>query len=281
VAAEPRSRLIRIFRGAALRFSAEGTPFLAQALAFNVLFAAIPLLLVGVALIAFVFGTDEGIARANEAIGLYAPQLQDLVANNLDAVVRYKGLTGAIGLLTLAWSGKNLFGGMTYALNRSLGVVRYRHYVWDVVVGLTLVPLVGVALVVATALPVVITLIVQFARLESLRWAPQIASYAGSLGLVFIVISLLYAYLPNRRPVNWRAVLVGAAVASVGYSIAQIAFAIYTTYAANAFRVYGALSALFVLLLWLDLIGIVFLFGAHVSAAWEREAQSEELPLAS
>jgi membrane protein len=281
VGSEPASRLIRVFRSAALRFSAEGTPFLAQALAFNVLFAAIPLLLVGVALIAFVYGTDEGIARANEAIGLYAPQLQDLVANNLDAVVRYKGLTGVIGLLTLAWSGKNVFQGMAYALNRSLGVVRYRHFVWDVAVGLVLVPLVGVVLVVATALPVVITLIVQFARLESLRWAPQIASYAGSLGLVFVIISLLYAYLPNRRPVNWHAVLVGAAVASLGYSIAQIAFAIYTTYAANAFRVYGALSALFVLLLWLDLIGIVFLFGAHVSAAWERETQSEELPLAS
>jgi membrane protein len=281
VATEPGSRLIRIFRSAALRFSAEGTPFLAQALAFNVLFAAIPLLLVGVALIAFVYGTDEGIARANEAIGLYAPQLQDLVANNLDAVVRYKGLTGVIGLLTLAWSGKNLFQGMAYALNRSLGVVRYRHFVWDVVVGLTLVPLVGVVLVIATALPVVITLIVQFARLESLRWAPQIASYAASLGLVFVIISLLYAYLPNRRPANWRAVLAGAAVASIGYSIAQIAFAIYTTYASNAFRVYGALSALFALLLWLDLIGIVFLFGAHVSAAWERESQSEELPLAS
>ncbi len=158
------SRLIRVFRSAALRFSAEGTPFLAQALAFNVLFAAIPLLLVGVALIAFVYGTDEGIARANDAIGLYAPQLQDLVANNLDVVVRYRGVTGVIGLLALAWSGKNVFQGMAYALNRSLGVMRYRHFVWDIAVGLTLVPVVGVVLVLATALPVVITLIVQFAR---------------------------------------------------------------------------------------------------------------------
>ncbi len=276
-----RSRLVRIFRSAALRFSAEGTPFLAQALAFNVLFAAIPLLLVGVALIAIVYGTDDGIARANQAITLYAPQLQDLVANNLDTVVRYRGVTGVIGLVTLAWSGKNVFQGMAYALNRSLGVSRYRHFVWDIAVGLTLVPVVGVVLVLATALPVVITLIVQFARLESLRWAPQIASYAGSVSLVFIIITLLYAYLPNRRPVHWPAVFAGAAVASAGYSIAQIAFAAYTSYAANAFRIYGALSALFVLLLWLDLIGIVFLFGAHVSAAWERESESGALPLAS
>ena len=170
---------------------------------------------------------------------------------------------------------------MAYALNRSLGVTRYRHFVWDIAVGLTLVPVVGVVLVLATALPVVITLIVQFAGLESLRWAPQIASYAGSLSLVFVTVTLLYAYLPNRRPGAGRAVFAGAAVASLGYSIAQIAFAVYTTYAAYAFKIYGALSALFVLLLWLDLIGIVFLFGAHVSAAWENETAAEEPPLAS
>jgi membrane protein len=274
------ARLIRTFRSAAKSFSAEGGTFMAQALAFNVLFAAIPLLLVAAALLAFVYGTTEGIARANDAISLYAPQLQDLVANNLDAIVRYRGLSGTIGLIALAWSGKNVFQGLTYALNRSVGVSRDRHYVWNVLIALVLVPVVGVVIVVATALPVVITLFVQFAGLESLRWFPEIASYAGSLGLIFVIVALLYAYLPNRHP-SWPAVVAGAGVASVGYSLAQIAFAAYTTMAANAFRVYGALSALFVLLLWLDVIGIVFLFGAHVSAAWEREAQDGALPPSS
>jgi membrane protein len=159
-------------------------------------------------------------------------------------------------------------------------VSRDRHYVWNVLIALVLVPVGGVVIVVATALPVVITLFVQFAGLESLRWFPEIASYAGSLGLIFVIVALLYAYLPNRHP-SWPAVVAGAGVASVGYSLAQIAFAAYTTMAANAFRVYGALSALFVLLLWLDVIGIVFLFGAHVSAAWEREAQDGALPPSS
>ncbi len=73
----------------------------------------------------------------------------------------------------------------------------------------------------------------------------------------------------------------GALTCAVGYSIAQIAFAIYTTLASNAFQIYGALSALFVLLVWLDLIGVVFLFGAHVSAAWEKDSGTSALPLAS
>ena len=120
----------------------------------------------------------------------------------------------------------------------------------------------------------------QFTELDYLRWAPQIASYAGSAGLVFVVSSFMYAYLPNRRT-GWHCVIPGALTCAVGYSIAQIAFAVYTTYAAYAFQIYGALSALFVLLLWLDLIGVVFLFGAFVSAAWEKDTEPGALPLAS
>lgn len=253
---------------------------MAQAIAFTAVFALVPLTLVAVTVLAFVYGTDEGIARAHAVIQLYVPQLQDLVANNLDAIVRYRSVTGIVGLLGLVWSGKNLFQALTYALNRSLGIRRYRHFVWDVAIALVLVPFAGVVLILATVLPVLITLIVQFTGLESLRWAPQITSYAASLLLVFIVSGLLYAYLPNRHPKFWS-VAAGAAVCAVLYSIAQIAFAVYTAFAAGAFAIYGALSALFVLLLWLDLIGVIFLFGAHVSAAWEKEALQETLPLAS
>jgi len=272
--------VIRVFRAAGLRFSAEGAAFMAQAIAFTAMFSLVPLTLVAVAMLAFVYGTDDGIARANEVIQEYAPAIGDLVSSNLTAAVHYRTWTGAIGLGGLIWAGKNLFQALTYALNRSLGITRFRHFVWDVAIALTLVPVAGVVLIVATVIPIVITLIVQFAGLESLRWAPQIASYAGSAGLVFVVSALLYAYLPNRTP-RWRSVIPGALTCGVGYSIAQIAFAVYTSYAASAFQIYGALSALFALLLWLDLIGVVFLFGAFVSAAWEKDVEGGTLSLAS
>jgi membrane protein len=274
------SRVVRVFRAAGLRFSAEGAAFMSQAIAFTALFSLVPLTLLGVSMLAFVFGSGEGLARANAAIQAYAPALGDLLSNNLEAVVKLRGISGIVGLIGLAWSGKNLFQALTYALNRSLGITRYRHIVWDVAIALTLVPVAGVILIVATVLPVVITLFVQFAGLESLRWAPQIASYGGSAALVFIVSAFLYAYLPNRRP-RWSAVIPGALTCAVGYSLAQIAFAVYTSFAASAFQVYGALSALFVLLLWLDLIGVVFLFGAFVSAAWEKDREPGALSLAS
>jgi membrane protein len=271
---------VRVVRDAGRRFSAEGSAFMAQAIAYTALFALVPLTLVGVAMLAFIYGTQEGIARAHTVIQLYVPQIQDLLAANLDAIVRYRGLTGIAGVVGLIWSGKNLFQALTYALNKSLGIERFRHFVWDVAIALVLVPFVGVILIIATVLPVAITLLVQFTGLESLRWLPQIASYTTSLLLVFVVSGLLYAYLPNREP-HWGAVLVGAAVCAVLYSIAQIAFAVYTTYAAYGFAIYGALSALVVLLLWLYVIGIIFLFSAQVSAAWEQDAKEHGLRLAS
>jgi membrane protein len=274
------SRLIRVFRLAAQRFSAEGSAFMAQAIAFTALFALLPLTLVAVAMLAFIYGTDQGLSRAHAVIQLYVPQIQDLIANNLDAIVRYRGVTGIVGLLGLVWSGKNLFQALTYALNRSLGIVHFRHIVWDVLIALVLVPFAGIVLVMAIVLPVIITLLVQFVGLESLRYVPQITSYAVAFVLVFATSAILYAYLPNRHP-RWSSVIPGALVCAVLYSIAQIAFAVYTTYAASAFAIYGAFSALWVLLLWLDLIGVIFLFGAHVSAAWEKEAEASALSLAS
>ena len=253
---------------------------MAPAIAFNVLFAAIPLTLVAVAILAFRYGDAEGITRIQGAVAQYAPQFQPLLAQNLAVIVRYRGVTGVLGFIALVWSGKNVFQAMIYALNRALEISHYRPLLADIAIALILVPTVGVVFVLATLVPVVITLIVQFAGLESFRWFPQIASYAASLALVYVATALLYAYLPNRTP-RWRSVAVGAAVAAIGYSIAQIAFAAYTTLAASAFAVYGALSALFVLLLWLDYIGMIFLFGAFVCAAWDAEAEDATLPLAS
>ena len=57
------SRVVRVFRAAGLRFSAEGAAFMSQAIAFTALFSLVPLTLLGVSMLAFVFGSGEGLAR--------------------------------------------------------------------------------------------------------------------------------------------------------------------------------------------------------------------------
>ncbi len=272
----PFPLLIGVFRAAGVQFSATGAAFLAQAIAFNVLFAAIPLSLVIVAMFGFIFGTTAGDVRALDTIDQFAPQFYDLVSGNIQSVVRYRGISGVLGLIGLVWSGKNVFGALSYALDRSLGL-QGRHFLFEIAIAVVLVPILGIVTLVATAAPLVITYVERFTGLEYLRYGPQIGSYSASLAFVFVLALLVYTYLPNRRATLWFGVP-GALVTAIGYSIAQVGFGIYTAHA-NVFQIYGTLSAIFAFMLWIYYVCVIFLYGAHVSAQWElRTAAAEGTP---
>ena len=99
---------------------------------------------------------------------------------------------------------------------------------------------------------------------------PVSVGFFFSLGhstVVFVLALLVYSYLPNRRA-SLRFGIPGAIVTAIGYSIAQVAFGIYTAHA-NLFQIYGTLSAIFALMLWVYYVCVIFLYGAHVSAQWE------------
>jgi membrane protein len=263
---------VDVLRAAAVQFSAAGASFLAQAIAFNVFFAAIPLSLVIVAMFGYIFGTESGDLRALDTIDRFTPQFYDLVSGNIQSVVRYRGVSGILGLIGLVWSGKNVFGGVSYALDRSLGL-RSRHFVYEILIAVVLVPILGLVLIVATAAPLAITYVERFTGLEYLRYGPQIGSYSFSLAFVFVFATLVYSYLPNRRS-GIAFGIPGAVVTAIGYSIAQVAFGIYTAHA-NVFQIYGTLSAIFALMLWVYYVCLIFLYGAHVSAQWEAHFSAD------
>jgi membrane protein len=272
---ERAARLWTVLRAAALAFSADGATFLAQAVAFNAIFAIIPLSLVIVAMFGYIYGTTDGSVFALATIDRFAPQIYDLVSSNLPSVVQYRGISGAIGLVGLVWSAKNVFGAIAYGLDRSLGIPS-RHFAVETLIAVVLVPVLGIVLIVATAVPVIITYVVRFTGLAYLRFAPQIGSYAFAIVFVFLLSMAVYTYLPNRRA-SLTFGLPGALITSIGYTLAQVAFAIYTA-RTNFLHIYGQLSAVFAVMLWVYAISVIFLFGAHVSAQWEhRPARSSTL----
>lgn len=259
-------KVLTVLRAAGVQFSASGAAFLAQAIAFNIFFAAVPLSLVIVAMFGFVFGSVAGDMRALDTIDRFAPQFYDLVSANIQSVVRYRSVSGILGLLGLVWSAKNVFGAVVYGLDRSLGL-ESRHFLYELLTAIVFVPVIGVVMLVATFGPPVITYFERFTGLEYLRYGPQIGSYTFSLGFVFVLSLLVYSFLPNRRP-RLAFGIPGAMVTAVGYSLAQIAFGVYTAHA-NVFQIYGTLSAIFALMLWAYYACVIFLYGAHVSAQWE------------
>ncbi|HEV2261220.1 MAG TPA: YihY/virulence factor BrkB family protein [Candidatus Rubrimentiphilum sp.] len=260
-------RLILAFREAGMRFSRDGCAFLSQAIAFNALFAVFPLfvlVLTGASLI-YPNANKQILAFVDE----FAPALHQTIASNLQTYVYGRGISSIIAFAVVLWAGKNLFMGLAYALNRALAVPKSRPLIHDIALSILMLPLAGIVMIVALGLPILVALFVAYAHVSDPQNFQQVRAYALSVALVFVVSIVLYTFLPNRS-VNWKFGIPGAIFVALMWPAAQFAFAFYTVHV-DFTRVYGALSAPLVLLLWFYLLGAIFFFGAELSAGWAHE----------
>ena len=266
-------RLILAFREAGMRFSRDGCAFLSQAIAFNALFAIFPLLVLVLTAASLVFPNGE--QQILNFFDTFAPALHDTVAANVRTYVYGRGISSAVAFLVVIWASKNLFMGLAYALNRALAVPKSRPLLHDMLISIFMLPVTGIVMIVAVGMPVAVSVAFAYARISDPRNFSQIMAYALSMALVFVVTVFLYTFLPNRR-VSWRFAVPGATCVALMWPAVQYAFAFYTVHV-DFTRVYGALSAPLVLLLWFYLIGVIFLFGAEVSAGWAHLKGTEHV----
>jgi len=257
-----------LVRNAGLRYGRDGCGFFAQALAFNAIFAIFPILILTIALLGFIYGDATGQQKALSLVGSLAPELRGVIAMNLRHVIAFRGVSGVVAVAALLWSGKNLFQGLAFALNRALDVPAGRPLLIDIVIALVMIPIVGILFIVATTVPLALSIAVAYGKFQHAQTIAQIAGYATGVLLIFAIAVVLYAYLPNRK-VGIGFGVPGALFVTVAWEIAQIFFGIYSTHV-NFRLVYGALGALALLLLWFYYMACIFLFGAELSAEWSR-----------
>jgi membrane protein len=98
----------------------------------------------------------------------------------------------------------------------------------------------------------------------------QIASVLVTLTLIFLVFLMLYRFLP-RTDVNLRDVWLAAFIASVTWTIIKELFAYYLgSQFATFTAVYGPLSAIIALLIWIYISSVIILAGAEFSSETAR-----------
>lgn len=256
-------RLFSIIRDAAAGFSRDGCGFLAQALAFNAIFALFPIAVLILALISLVLPNAD--KQTLLLLGTLAPPLHDFIAANLRTYVYGKGISSAIAALVLVWSGKNLFFGVTVALDRALAVPTGRSYVHHLALSVIMMPISGILLIIAVGLPIFFELVMNTANIPDYANLAHISIYVTSILLVFAVSLVIYAILPARKP-SIDFAMPGAAFVAVTWPLVQYAFALYTVHV-NFTKIYGVLSAPLALLLWFYVIAAIFLFGAELCGA--------------
>ncbi len=269
-------RVISTLREAGLRFSRDGCAFLAQAIAFNAIFALFPLVVLIMAAASAVYPFAQ--ERVLAFFAAYSPTLREFVAVNLQSYIYGRGISSIIALGFLIWSGKNLFMGLAYALDRALGVPKGRPLIHNIALSIVMLPIMAVFLIVAMALPVILSIGMYVAQVPDRQNLTHLGAYVISILLVFVATMVLYRFLPNRNGMTFAFSLPGATIVAILWPIVQFAFTQYTLHV-NFTEIYGALSVPLALLLWFYVIGSVFFFGAEFSAAWHAHSGKSRIPL--
>lgn len=94
----------------------------------------------------------------------------------------------------------------------------------------------------------------------------------GGAGKVFLSVAILFCifqFVPNCR-VNWRYSFISAALTSVFWDGASLAYKIYTQKAVSYNKIYGSLGAIPILLVWIYIMWLITLTGAAFTAALQK-----------
>ena len=240
----------------------------ASSLTFTTVLALVPLFTLGLAIFtAFpIFAQVQDQLQRWLIDSLVPESISRQVLGSLTQFSRKASRLGLLGLLAVVVTSLALLVTIDRTLGQIWRVSRQRNWAQRVLIywaGLTLGPLLlGGSLAISSYLFT--------GYLSGLAdWLP--VSVRTLLDLVEFCLLVgcvtgLYYYLPNTR-VDWRHALIGGVAVALGLELAKKVLALYLAQMPTYSAIYGAFSAVPILLVWIYVAWVVVLLGAVVTAS--------------
>jgi membrane protein len=244
----------------------EQLTLLAAGVAFYGFISLVPLMLLSLALATSIGGEALAARVTAAADDVLTPSAQQLLAETL---VDESGRWGAtvVGVLGLLWGSSRVLRGLDRAFSAVYGTVASKSLVdtlWDATIAFIAVSI-GVGVV--GALDV------------AFGYAPF--SEFVLVGPVFVLLGLTAAFLPlyvifPDADVDLREALPGTLAAAVGWFVLSRTFSLYAA-VAGQYAFYGALGAVFLVLIWLYVGAIILILGAILNATLAGRESDRQL----
>lgn len=180
----------------------------------------------------------------------------------------------SIGLLTALWSASMAVGALITTINRAYNLRPRRSIVQQKFLSIALT-LVLTAIWLLAMWLVVFGPTATHALFRTLGLAGDSRNLWTHLrlliasGLTVVSLSLLYYYAPEARQ-RFRWILPGAFTSAILWLGASSLFRVFVRNFATYNKLYGSLTAVIILMVWLWISGLIFLLGAEINALMKR-----------
>jgi len=250
----------------------------AASIAYYAIFSLFPLLLALIAAGSFVLESEQVQRQVLDLMAGAFPVSQRLIERNIQTVLELRGTVRLVALISLVWSATGALTVLTRNINRAWPEAQPRSFLEDRLVALGMVGGLAVLLALSSASNTVLDVLARFSVPLggglSIYETPLWTILSGVVPRLFAFFALLGLYLwtPNTK-VKWSGAFWGALVATLAWEIATNGFTWYLSSGIVQYElVYGSLGAVVALMLWIYIIGLIILFGAHLSAAIARRS---------
>ncbi len=257
--------------------------FLASGLAFNGIFALIPIMLLLASAIGVYFNSSSlGVQHLQEILHAvfppqpFAQQIQNSILDVVSDIVVYRTSLGVFGTIVLVWTVTSVFDAIrsvlhqVYALRRTQGLLKsLLHDLGFFVLAFVFFIAVNLATWVSSLADRVVQ---EIPALKGLS-IPQLNAYLPTtvvLALTAIMFYILYRFMTDEKPPNAAAV-VSTVTSTIIWIVSGRLFALYLSKVSSIASVYGSYTFLVVLLFWIYFTSLIFVFGGIVGQVhWER-----------
>lgn len=242
-----------------------------------------PAIMALISIYGFVMEPQQIEEQVSKITSLMPEQTHEIIKYRVDQFIKGKeeslGWGTFFGILLGVWIGnlgtKSLFRGINiaYDTDNKRGIVKNNGLTLLFTIGAIILIILSASIIVA--FPAIIEkmgLTEQMVSLFSwLRWLVMGVVLVGSIGMI-------YNFGPKRNQPGFKWVIPGALLATCLWLLASSVFSFYIRNFWNLNEIYGSISAVVFLMLWLFISTFIILLGAEFNYAIENHVIGESVP---
>lgn len=167
---------------------------------------------------------------------------------------------------------------MMHAFDRDLPGFKQRSFINSQLLALGLIISLSFFFLLTLSITIIAEVWVGYLPLEKLAfpnlsvWAIRILDFFLTLGMLLFIFGLIYRRVPCKEE-RWKFWSAGAFAGAVMAMLATFAFGIFVSNFSNYNKIYGSISAIIMLMVWMYWISMVILIGFELNLAIERATQ--------